>query len=226
MSKAKGTTLPRLLKRIFDLDYFHPEGEEGPAIPHLYVKGKGRLVVVTGDNAGGKSFFRRLVQLVCRDAGIECMAISVQGRVTSSVARPFIYGGEEWQSTGQNSVNTVLTGIRTCQSRTTPHVMFWDEPDIGLSESWAAGVGQKIAAFGKALPEHTVAAIVVTHSKALLSQLVGQNPHFIHFGSETPPPSLRAWLDAPVVPRDPEELPKLSVARFRRIERILKRNKP
>lgn len=213
--------LKKLLQNISKLAYF----KEPTAIDMTHIPGDVRMVVGVGENASGKSFFRRLVQGMCQRDEVECIAVSVEGRCYSSPMRPFIYGSEEWQSTGENSVNTVLAGISTSKSRDKDHVIFWDEPDLGLSEGWAAGVGQKMAEYGAALPEKAIGAFVITHSRALVRQLVPLNPHFIYFGKE-PPASLQAWVDQPIVPLAPETLPEISHKRFLQITKIVKGNRP
>lgn len=221
-------TLKALFGRIFRLAYF--QGED-PAIPYVRVDTKSRLVVVTGDNAGGKSFFRRLVRLVAKEKSVECIHLSMEARAGNSMmygpARAMVYGDEAWQSTGTISTSTILTGIRTCEGRTSDHVIFWDEPDLGLSDAWAAGAGQKLAAFAQRAGEHTRGILIVTHRKALVQELLPANPGYIHLGAPPgeAPPTLKAWLDAPVVPKDPDLLGQLSHARFKKIQAILDRNK-
>lgn len=221
-------SLKGMLARILNLAYFKDEAAT-VAIPHLLVPSKGKLLLVTGDNAGGKSFFRRLVHAVTREQGTECIHISMESRTGGMYgpARAMVYGDESWESTGSLSVSTVLNGISTCKSRTTPHVMFWDEPDLGLSDSWAAGVGQKIAEFAKAAGDNTRAVILVTHSKALVRELLPAFPWYLHLGAEpeAAPPTVKAWLDAPIVPRNPEELARYSHSRFKKIQAILDHKK-
>jgi hypothetical protein len=219
----KFTSVSTLLDRVFALDYF-PE-----IIPYHRAPGTGPLVVILGENASGKSFMRRLVQLICHKNEIEFMGISMEGRakVSHTPWLCMVYGDESWQSTGCLSVNTVLGGINTCRSRDHAHVVFWDEPDIGLSDSWAAGVGQKLSELGKDPPKNTTAAFIVTHSRALVEQLVAVNPHYIHLGqpSNEAPQTLEEWLRRPIKPRDPSRLSDESHKRFKAIQKIIDRVK-
>lgn len=215
-----------LLNDLLELAYFD---EDPPAIPAHRVDGKGKLIVVVGDNASGKSFFRRIVQLWCQKAKVECMHISAEGRRNVSYAPwlTFVYGDEQHESTGVNSVGTVLAGIKTCQGRDTPHVIFWDEPDLGLGENWAAGIGQKICEFAKAAPKTTKAALVVTHSRDLVRELLPAQPFYLHLGMapEEAPQTLQEWLDRPITPMDPALLQKRSRERYKAIQGILRRVK-
>ena len=211
---------------LAELAYFQPDGDEPPAIPHVWKQGRNPLVVVVGDNAGGKSFFRRLVQGACSHSKVECIAISMEGRETSpGFVKACVYGTEQWDATGANSAHTILMGIKTCRERDKPHTIFWDEPDLGLSDSWAAGAGVAIREFAQDLPEHTRAVYVVSHSKALVRELLPAQPHYLHLGSVEAPVDLTGWLEQPVKPRDLSKLSEAGHQRFKRIQRILNEKK-
>ena len=130
-----------------------------------------------------QSRFRAFTML---DEGAHAYLAKLTGRYRAALgpASAFIYGDESWESTGVLSSRTVLTGIKTCQGRKSKHVIFWDEPDVGLSDSWAAGVGQSICGFVTDCPRNTVAALVVTHSKALVRELLPAAPAYVHLGKE------------------------------------------
>lgn|SRR5574338_615911 len=220
----KFTTARGLLDHALELDYFHPNDKGVVPIPVHRTHGRGNFVVVVGENASGKSFLRRILTALCREADIEMMPISMEGRGGEyGGLRGFIYGDETWQSTGENSSVTVLTGIRTCEGREKPHVIFWDEPDLGLSDGWAAGMGQALCTFAKDLPKMTYGAIVVSHSRALVRELLPAKPHYLHVGSEEAPPTLEAWLERPIVARPIEQLKAESFKRFKAIQKILDR---
>lgn len=220
----KFSNTKQLVERTLELDYFQdPE----PAIPYVWKPGKADnpLVVVVGENAGGKSFFRRCVSAVCRDDAnkVECIPISMEGRrqVAYNIGLAFVYGSEDYEATGVNSISTVLTGISTCRNRTSAHVIIWDEPDIGLSEGNAASVGKAIADFTDEPPKHTKASIVITHRKALVEQLAPIQPHYLFLGDADAPATLAAWLAAPPVVRPLEEVKECSHKRFLSIQKIL-----
>jgi hypothetical protein len=221
-------TATKLLDQLFELQYFHARGRELAAIRYHRSPGKGRLVLIVGENASGKSLARRLIALLCKEHSAECIGISMQGRrnVAYNIGLTFVYGSEDYQSTGENSVGTVLGAITTAKARTKDHVVFWDEPDLGLSDAWAASVGAAIRKFAQEPPDHTRAIFVVTHSKALVAQLLEALPHFVYFGNErNPPTSAAKWLTSDIVVRDLETLQKVSHARFLAIQKILNRNK-
>jgi len=213
-----------LVEDLLDgLEYFNPEDGGLPAIPAVWTPGKGKLVIVVGDNAGGKSFFRRIVGQAYRNSKIECMDPSMQGRVDGyNALRSMVYGNEQWQATGENSTVTVIAGVRTCRGREHKHAIFWDEPDLGLSDSWAAGMGQYIRDFALDPPKKTMGIFVVTHNKALVRELLPAKPHYLHLGRVKAPNTVQEWLDQPVRPLDLTKLRNVSRSRFRRIHAILK----
>ncbi len=223
MADFRFRSATKLLDHVLSLDYFQPEGKKPPPISYHRVPGKDPLVVMVGDNASGKSFARRCVTAVAQKNKVESIHLSMEGRTggMSGLMKAMVYGDEDWRSTGENSIATIVTGIKTCEGRENDHVIFWDEPDVGLSDSWAAGVGVAIRKFVQSPPVHTLAIFVVTHRKALVAQLLDADPTYVYFGEEGAPESLADWVDQPIVPRDIETLADLSHKRFQRIQKIL-----
>jgi hypothetical protein len=213
-----------LLRFLFQkTKFFTARNGEAPVIPHVWVKGQNNMVLVVGENATGKSLMRRVVCQAARQAGHEPMPVSMQGRTMPDWSRAFVYGDESSKSTGQISIHTVITGIRTCKSRANTHIVFWDEPDLGLSDSWSAGVGIALREFANDMPANTVAAFVVTHNKVLVRRLAAANPHYVALGASAPP-SVEAWLAHEPLPRDIAELGKESHELFLQIHRLTKGN--
>jgi hypothetical protein len=199
-------------------------GASTPPITCTWRRGRGNFVLVIGDNASGKSFFRRVATVLSREASVEPIHLSMEGRATGGFERAMLYGDEKWQSTGAISAQTMLMGIKTCRAREKPHMIFFDEPDLGLSDPWAAGMGESLRAFAGAMPEFTRAAFVVTHNRALVYQLVDAEPHVLFFGGR-PPRSLTHWLEGPIKPRNIEKLGELSRKRFKAIGACLNATK-
>ena len=190
------------------------------------------LCLLIGDNATGKSLFRRIVGAWCskdynRNTGkgtrIEMIGLSMQDRAGGQmgIAHAFVYGDEFTNATGVNTGHTVTTAITTAEGRDSANVVFWDEPDTGLSDAYAADVGRRIAAFAKKPPPHTRASFVVTHRKALVEQLLKAKPHVLFFG-ENAPKTVEEYLTRPVEPADIEELYKRGRALFLKVSKHLK----
>lgn len=201
-------------------------GDKDPVIPHTLHYGRNPLVVVTGDNGGGKSIFRRLVGFACKDAGVEFIHLSMEGRTGGMMGAmaSFVYGSENWEATGLNSVRTVTGGIKTCRERDSDHVIFWDEPDTGMSDELAAGAGKLILNFILKKPKHTKAVFVVSHNRYLVRKLAAAKPHFLHMGRH-PYASLEEWATRPVEPADVEAAMEEGITRSRRISAMTKGKK-
>ena len=214
-------TARSLIRKVVE-GYRFFEGDD-PVIPHVVRYGKNPLAVVVGSNGAGKSVFRRLVGFACKDAGIELIPLSMEARAggTMGAMGAFVYGSEHWEATGVNSAKLVTTGIATCQKRTKDHVIFWDEPDTGMSDEMAAGAGKMILNFALKKPKHTKAIFVVSHNRYMIRKLVAVRPHYVHLGS-FPQVSLEQWATRPVEPADLEETAKASTERFRRITAMAK----
>lgn len=234
-----------VIEYVLDLDYFHPCEELGGevAIPALYKPGTSNLVLVLGENAGGKSFFRRLVRLVThrgRKGGFgdpkitpgpfpvrEFIPLCMQDRTSSNFGSSMIYGVEDIHSTGECSSRTVSTGISTVSGRTHPTIIWWDEPDIGMSAGAAAGAGLRIKQFVESEAPLVQAICVTSHSVPLIRQLADLDPHYIYLGNADGPATLEDWYKAQDNPTPvmPEELQEISHRRFRMIQKILNRAK-
>lgn len=225
MTKKSGITwdvssIKTYLSLLLDTSYFEPDGRGSPAIRAQWDEGTSPLVLITGPNASGKSFLRRLVNQSLRKAEVECIHLSQEGRSASGIIRSMVYGTEEWQATGEITTHSILMAFKTARGRNNKHAIFFDEPEIGLSDEYAAGAGKEIAEFIAALPPLTFAVFVVTHSKHLARELVHLGPHHLRLGDS---PCLEDWLNKPVVPRDLRELEEESRKRYKRIQAILAR---
>ena len=217
----KGTmNVNELLELVLGHAVFQADEGEPPIVSR-WEKGKGKLVLVIGDNASGKSFFRRVVRAYCGKNDIECMDPSMEMRMMGGLERAFVFGDETTNATGVNSINAVRGGITTSQARQSEHVLFWDEPDLGLGDEWAAGLGIKIREFATMPSPKLVAAFVVTHSRAMVAELVKGFHHIVWVGEHEDGVLIEDWLRRQVEPRDPEALSGISHERFKAIQKIL-----
>lgn len=190
-----------------------------------YMPGSGRLLVITGDNASGKSLFARLLSARAKQIhNLETMRISMELRSSAGIHQAFVYGDEAWQSTGIISVHSITGGIKACRTRTNPHVILFDEPDVGLSEGYQAAVGSLIAKFTSDMPTKTQYCVVVTHSRRLVRQLVQCKPHFLRIGdSKTLEEFLQEPRDCSIA--DLLALKNTANERFRTIAALMEENR-
>lgn len=183
---------------IDELEYF-TEGEDGVFFSN-YTNNESPLTIVTGNNASGKSFVRKILQSMCamRDAGkIECIHLSQQGRCTSGIPRMFIYGSEDDESTGANTIQSITGAFSTSNKRDSEHFLIFDEPEIGLSDEYAGGMGIRIREFIEEKPDLLFGAVVITHSKYLLKELLPLNPNHMNVSDDA---TLEDIVNREVVP--------------------------
>jgi hypothetical protein len=215
-----------LVQECLTLDYFHPNDDDVVPIPVTFNEKQGKIILAVGDNASGKSFFRRIVQAVCHKAGVECIHLSMQGRSNGDIGGAFqrivVYGTETDESTGRNSVNTILGAIRTSQSRENKHVLFFDEPDIGLSDTWAASIGVELLKFSEQPNDNLVAVFIVTHSRELVWSLLPGQPHSLCFNEK--PTTLGEWVQSSSRVRPLTDLAEISQRRYKLITGVMKKN--
>ena len=171
--------LTSLIEEVLDSSFFSPE--EG-LIPVLHEPGDSRLLVVTGENASGKSFFARVFEAYSRKDNIECMRVGMEKRTTSGIVKVLMFGDESNESTGLITLRTLQSGVQTCRGREHEHFLVLDEPDIGLSEGYQLAAGEFIARFVSDMPDLTQGAVVITHSRRILRQLLPLKPHHVRCG--------------------------------------------
>lgn len=163
------------------------------------------LLLVTVDNASGKSFVCKYLHLLATPdradppedrRGLEFMHVGMNLRAgASGVQRALMFGNEARNSTGTISVRTILAGFRTSAGRTHPHMLCLDEPDIGLSEECQDACGRLIAEFAAAPPSALAGLVIVTHSRPIARALIGLDPVRLRVGEDAR--TTAEWLERP-----------------------------
>lgn len=211
--------LKDLLRKAVESPYF--SGEGAPFRAKVY-PGKGRIVLVTGGNASGKSLFIRLLGQLVMKRDTERIIISQSVRTMEGMHRIFLFQDEHENSTGNISVGAVLGGFRNAKARPHRTYLAFDEPDIGLSEEYQSVLGNAFLEFAQDYPEKVIVAIS-THSRRVLAPLLDCDLHHVRLGDEL---SLKE-----VVEKDPprgggikdlEKLRDLNVSRWRKVSALLK----
>jgi hypothetical protein len=111
-------------------------GENSPIIANIRYSNP-KVCVITGPNVSGKSLLRKIINVHHRENKVEFIHLSQAGRCESGIMKSMIYGNEQDDSTGYNTLKTMLTAIKTGISRENSFTLFFDEPEIGCSESRA-----------------------------------------------------------------------------------------
>lgn len=159
-----------------------------------------RLVVVTGENASGKSFFVRVAAEVLRQRGKLPVSVSIRERTGAGgdgMRKVMMFGDEAEQSTGATSVKVIETAFRNLD-RPQGSVLIVDEPELGLSEGYARALGNYLAQQSRQIPKACLGVIVVSHSRPLVEGLMehaGRTPtHVSVSADEDPEAGLFEWL--------------------------------
>lgn len=243
---AKTVDVPALLRTVLettaqDTDLFHGDAS---VLPVRLEQGAAEslFVLVTGDNATGKSLFAKVLGAnLARKAetafGRERIAVYNLGmglRTAHGMARSFVYGGYEGDSsTGAMSLRAVEGGLRQChpeRPRREPCILILDEPDIGLSDAYATALGDLVADETVTLDPQVLAIVVVSHNRLFLNRLKerltarGSAPHHVACGPGHP--GLQGWLDGNCEMPVPSVADLLSIGDrnregARRVEKIL-----
>lgn len=183
-----------------------------------------RLLVITGENASGKSLFFRILTHQVQDAGPLPVTVSIRERSGGGMRQAFMFGEEATQSTGAASINTVRAAFKNLD-RTQGSMLGLDEPELGLSDGYAAALGTYIGQQAKSIPAQCAGVVVVTHNRALVRALLdeyGRAPTFVAVGHNL---TLEEWIQEPET-RTVEELlalPETSHTRFRWAAQATKR---
>jgi hypothetical protein len=188
-----------------------------------------RVALVTGPNASGKSFLVKLMAswLHHEEEQVEPIQVSMRYRTEGGVARAFMFGSDADQSTGATSLQAIQGALRTSRGRDKPHWVLLDEPDIGLSEDYAAALGEYLTQYANDLPKLCLGFMLITHSRKLAESFLHCSqvrPHFVHLEERL---SRDAWL-ANRKNRSVAELlslDKTGTERWRKVEDLIK-NKP
>jgi hypothetical protein len=187
-----------------------------------------QLLVVTGANAAGKSLCRRMYSLACKKEGsaMEFIGVSIEFQTQGFMAMSFVFGDESCEATGINRAHTLISGFDTSHSRGKPHLIVYDEPEIGMSEELQhTSVDYLISQFQN-WPEFLEGMVFFTHSRIFAGRLVQeQGAQFVNLKNEFP--TIEEWL-ARDVRRDTRPLNEITQEandRYRAFVDILKPTK-
>ncbi len=205
---------------VEDTEMFGVDG----ACPVSYEPSKtgSKILLISGDNAGGKSLVCRFLSITARQLDkIEFIRIGMELRTASDMARVFVFGDEGRCSTGELTAHSILGAIHNSRQRTHAHIVCLDEPDIGLSEGYQEAVGKTLHDYGVTLPDLAEGLVVVTHSRPIAKALVKLDPHKFRVGDDLR--LTQDWLTEGPLKRsldDLANLKKLSHARFLAVTHI------
>jgi hypothetical protein len=222
-----------ILDNTIEGRWFSPDGGILPCTFSPSPSDAQKLVVLTGLNATGKSFFRCLLGCICSEQKWEFMGLSMEKRTgadySDSCMRALMFGSERDKATGGISAHIVIMGIKTSASRNDPNVLFFDEPDLGLSDEYAIDAAHRIVEYaGSEAAASCKLVCVVTHRKSMLDVFSGMEPlpHHIHLGdwaSAANDRTLKGWANRAIRRLNLEEIGPLQHATFLKIHGLLEK---
>lgn len=224
--------IDKVVEAFQSLPYFNkPDDSEDVLFPlNIDMSDKDcRLIVVAGANASGKSVVGSLVESVAKKNGFVARNCCMRNRTYSGFGAKLIFGDESTQSTGVCTITAVRAGLTSSADAESPSVMILDEPDLGLSQESAMGMGAYIASFVNDASTNLKMTVVISHSRDLYKVLIekmGCKAHKIFVGNDHK--TFDDWMDAKVEPLSISELLDLrDIGHSRRVqfEKISERRK-
>lgn len=193
------------------------------ALPYTWIPRASRFALVLGDNASGKSVLRRLVRDVAVERKLTVLSASMEARGYISAVHE--YGLEGSESTGMISARRVRKLLQQSSRAAGPHVLLLDEPDLGMSDGLAAGVGMLLAehyADGKV--PRCVGVLVTTHNRAMVREVLRHvDPNVVWFGPNPETFDVHEWLARVEPPRSIDDVIQGATRTSNRVGAILRR---
>jgi AAA15 family ATPase/GTPase len=188
-----------------------------------------RILVVTGQNASGKSFFRRMWRVgfdkkKIDKKSVSVLSISQESRSSSFLGHCFMYGDESWEATGlitYNSVSGSLYNIIENKSWKGTYILVLDEPEIGMSQELQLTTARHILKKVDSWSDKLVGIVVTTHSPVFVKELMThEDAQFFNIGYEYK--TADEWLNREIKELDLENLQKTALEKFREIRKLIK----
>lgn len=193
------------------------------ALPYSWIPRASRFVLVLGDNASGKSVLRRLVRDVAAARKLTVLSASMEARGYISAVHE--YGLEGSESTGMISARRVRTLLQQSKRAPGPHVLLLDEPDLGMSDGLAAGVGMLLAeTYANGQIPRCAGILVTTHNRAMVREILRHvDPNVVWFGPNAETFDVHEWLARVEPPRTIDDVIRAASATSNRVGAILRR---
>lgn len=186
------------------------------------------VLVVTGENASGKSLAFLILNNLVRNFGkddkidVLVMDIGMSRRTKSGIERAFMFGDEDRDSTGNISIKVMQTGVENSRRNDRYHYLMLDEPDIGVGEGYHNAIGQFLSDFATSLPEKCLGLIVATHSRKITRKLLDAGASSLRLGNDLR--DVKEWVTNGDIEKSLDDLNALktiSLERFRGVSKML-----
>lgn len=179
-----------------------------------------KLCIITGPNASGKSLLRKIVHVHYQRRKLFLLHLSQAARSTGGFGRCMVYGSEDDDSTGYNSINVFLKSFDNA-NKAEPTGLLIDEPEIGCSEEVQLAMGLHLATRIQELPM-LHGCYVITHSRLFVQSLLHLKPTHFRLGDDM---TLEQWVNRPIHPANLQEVLDRGIAGYRLVHKILEEAK-
>ena len=157
------------VRDTFDNAKIFDSSSDDAIIPiNHHIDEKSKVLFVAGNNASGKSLVGKIIETIAADDKIPKRSCSMRNRTSGMFGQRLVFGDESDNSTGQNSVNAVVKGLKST-IETEGSLLILDEPDLGLAENYTAALGEYIASQINEHNEKIGLIVIVSHSKILFN---------------------------------------------------------
>jgi ABC-type Mn2+/Zn2+ transport system ATPase subunit len=177
------------------------------------------VTILTGRNAGGKSFIRKLLggsigkQLNKEKVSIPHASQELRTNTNPNLGALSGFAHDlEWLATSDNTIST----IKNCLKQTKMDFLVLDEPEIGLGEELQLGLMNYLN--GKLKKLHC-GVLIITHSKNTVKHL--KHDKFINLEKMTE----EEWLNREIKPLRLDDFKQFSTNLFTTIRDRINRNK-
>lgn len=189
-----------------------------------YTENNPKICIVNGQNSSGKSLLRKILNVNYRSDNVTFVNYSLEDRTTSGIKRAVIYGTEDYDSSGYNSVRIVLNTIKNYKNSDKPFAVMFDEPEIGCSEELCYSLSKRIVdAFPEFEKNDSMKCMyIITHSRVIAKTLSVLNPSNAFLYQEgNNPITLNDWINREIEEIDIDEMIKNSHENYRKIQNII-----
>jgi len=193
-----------------------------------------KVLIVAGDNACGKSLFRRFLSgflgMYYKEKKINAGVVDISQEARSrsgDISKCFIYGDENYESTGQITCHSILGCFHNIKNNESwdEKVLIIDEPEIGLSEESQLGLATYIKTELQTCPAKLRGVVIITHSRYIVSELKDVEGFKFHYIGEKKYKDAEAWLDRKIEANDITLLGKISHDRYTKFRKALESKK-
>ena len=215
-----------LVKEKFENARLFDNEDNNAIVPiNFDIDNASKILFVVGSNASGKSLLGRIVELVASEEELPKRSCSMRNRTSGEFGQRMIFGTEDDDSTGNNSVHTTVIGLKSTVESEKEAVLILDEPDIGLADEYSAALGQYIAKNVNEHHEKIGLVVIISHSRMLIDAAIAELTvpfSKVHVGDASV--SFDDWRERPFKAATIDELmdlKKKSHETWRRVQNLL-----